>query len=157
MKEVFFSLFILTTIAQAQEMPNATLKNLDGETISTSDLIKEDNVKVFSFWATWCAPCINELDTINEVYDDWQNETNVEIIAVSIDDSRTSKRIRPLVNGKKWSYNVLLDYNQDLKRALNISTVPLVVVVKNGKIVYRHNGYGPGAEDELLKVIKKHS
>lgn len=134
-----------------------SLKNLEGETISTAELAKSDDVKVFSFWATWCVPCINELDAISEVYEDWQDETNVEIIAVATDDTRTKKRIRPMVNGKSWEYTVLLDDNQDLKRALNISTIPHVVVVKNGKIVYRHTGYTPGAEEELYEVIKKHS
>lgn len=158
MKTILPLIFCLFTIAiSAQEMPKMSLKNLEGETISTAELAKSDNVKVFSFWATWCVPCINELDAISEVYEDWQDETNVEIIAVATDDTRTKKRIRPMVNGKSWEYTVLLDDNQDLKRALNISTIPHVVVVKNGKIVYRHTGYTPGAEEELYEVIKKHS
>jgi thiol-disulfide isomerase/thioredoxin len=158
MKTILPFIFCLFTISIfAQEMPNMSLKNLEGETISTADLAKSDDVKVFSFWATWCVPCINELDAISEVYEDWQDETNVEIIAVATDDTRTKKRIRPMVNGKSWEYTVLLDDNQDLKRALNISTIPHVIVVKNGKIVYRHTGYTPGAEEELYEVIKKHS
>jgi len=158
MKTILPLIFCLFTIAiSAQEMPKMSLKNLEGETISTAELAKSDDVKVFSFWATWCVPCINELDAISEVYEDWQDETNVEIIAVATDDTRTKKRIRPMVNGKSWEYTVLLDDNQDLKRALNISTIPHVVVVKNGKIVYRHTGYTPGAEEELYEVIKKHS
>lgn len=158
MKTILPFIFCLFTIAvSAQEIPKMSLKNLEGETVSTAELAKSDDVKVFSFWATWCVPCINELDAISEVYEDWQDETNVEIIAVATDDTRTKKRIRPMVNGKSWEYTVLLDDNQDLKRALNISTIPHVVVVKNGKIVYRHTGYTPGAEEELYEVIKKHS
>lgn len=158
MKTILPFIFCLFTIViSAQEMPKMSLKNLEGETISTAELAKSDEVKVFSFWATWCVPCINELDAISEVYEDWQDETNVEIIAVATDDTRTKKRIRPMVNGKSWEYTILLDDNQDLKRALNISTIPHVVVVKNGKIVYRHTGYTPGAEEELYEVIKKHS
>lgn len=158
MKTILPFIFCLFTIAvSAQEIPKMSLKNLEGETVSTAELAKSDDVKVFSFWATWCVPCINELDAISEVYEDWQDETNVEIIAVATDDTRTKKRIRPMVNGKSWEYTILLDDNQDLKRALNISTIPHVVVVKNGKIVYRHTGYTPGAEEELYEVIKKHS
>lgn len=153
---IFF--FITLFNINAQEVPNVTLKNIEGETLTVKDLVNDDSsIKVFSFWATWCVPCINELDTINEVYEDWQEETNVEIIAVSIDDSRTSKRIRPLVNGKGWKYQILLDSNQDFKRALNISTVPHLIVVKNGEIVFRHSGYNPGDEEQLLEVIKSHS
>ena len=103
----------------SQNLPNINLKNLNGKSVNVQKLTKSKNVKVLAFWATWCVPCINELDAISEVYEDWQDETNVELIAISTDDSRTKKRIRPLVNGKDWTYEILLDDNQDLKRALH--------------------------------------
>lgn len=141
----------------AQDIPNITLETLDGHAISTTDVLKSDTIQILSFWATWCVPCINELDAISDVYSDWQDETNVELFAISTDDSRTQKRVKPLVNGKGWEYKILLDENQELKRALNIATLPHVIVVKNGKIIYRHSGYTPGAEDELFEIIQKHS
>ncbi|WP_274475309.1 TlpA family protein disulfide reductase [Mangrovimonas aestuarii] len=156
MKQLFTALLGLAftaTFAQGQ-MPNITLSTLDGDTFNVSEVANSDTIKVFSFWATWCVPCINELDTINDVYTDWQDETNVEIIAIATDDARTKKRVSPLVNGKNWDYTIVLDDNQDLMRALNITTVPHVVVVKNGEIIYRHTGYSPGAEDELYEVIQ---
>ena len=82
--------------------------------------IDDDKITVLSFWATWCVPCINELDAISDIYEEWQEDLNVEVIAVSTDDSRTQKRIRPMINGKGWEYKILLDKNNDLKRALNI-------------------------------------
>ena len=112
---------------------------------------------VLVFWATWCVPCINELDAISDVYEDWQEETSVDLIAISTDDSRTQKRIKPMINGKGWEYQILLDKNQELKRALNITLIPHVVVLKGNEIVYRHTGFAPGAEDELYEMIKKHS
>ena len=99
----------------------------------------------------------DEVHTCQQCYEEWQEETNVAIIAISTDDSRTKKRVIPLVNGKDWDYEILLDDNQELKRALNISVMPYVIVVKNGEIVYQHTGYTPGSEDELYEVIKKHS
>jgi len=159
MKNSYLLLICLTIFkfGNTQELPNITLKSIDDKTVSIQELANSDTVKVFSFWATWCVPCINELDAISEVYDEWQEETNVEIIAISTDDSRTKKRVIPLVNGKGWEYQILLDDNQDLKRALNIAVLPYVIVVKNGEIVYQHTGYTPGSEDALYEVIKKHS
>lgn len=158
MKNVLLFICLLTfTFLNAQELPNITLKDTEGKSVSIKELSNSDNIKVFSFWATWCVPCINELDAINEVYEDWQDETNVEIIAVSTDDSRTKKRVIPMVNGKGWEYQILIDDNQELKRALNITILPYVIVVKNGKIVYQHSGYTPGGEDDLYEVIKEHS
>ncbi|CAM4075306.1 MULTISPECIES: TlpA family protein disulfide reductase [Flavobacterium] len=152
-----FLLFILFTanisLAQ-QDFPKITLKNLNNQNINTSDFNKNDRLYVYSFWATWCAPCIQELESISDVYDDWKSELDLEIIAVATDDSRTEKRVKPMINGKGWEYTFLLDTNQDLKRKLSIANIPYLVVVKNGKIVYIQNGHTPGAEDELLETLK---
>lgn len=133
------------------------MTTLDGQPINSSELATDDNVVVLSLWATWCVPCIKELDAISEIYPDWQAETNVELYAISIDDSRGVKRVRPMVNGKGWDYTVLLDTNNDFKRAIGAATVPLTLLVKNNKIVYRHSGYSPGAEYELYEKIKEFS
>lgn len=137
-----------------QEFPAVNVKSIDGETITTSSFSEKDKLYVFSFWATWCAPCIQELEAISEVYEDWKTQLNVEIIAVATDDSRTQKRVKPLVNGKGWNYTILLDSNQDLKRKLSIANIPYLVVVKNNQIVFIQNGHTPGAEEELLAKLK---
>ncbi len=150
MKKIVFLLLIATSFAFSQKkLPNLKLKDINGKTVSLSDVTKDKTV-VLSFWATWCGPCVNELDAIAEQYEDLQDD-GFELIAVSIDDSRTKSRIKPLVNGKDWEYTILLDTNQELKRSLNIVNVPYVVIVKNGEIVYTHSGYNPGSEEEIIK------
>ncbi len=159
MKQILILLTLcMATFTYAQdELPNVRLETLDGATRTLNELASDGNVKIVSLWATWCVPCLKELDAINEVYEDWQDETNVELIAVSVDDSRTVKRVKPLINGKAWDYTILLDTNNDLKRALGAATVPLTLLVKDGKIVYRHSGYNPGAEYELDEKVQEHS
>lgn len=159
MKKFVTALILMVSfnlIAQ-DSLPTSEITTLDG-TATTLQKISEDNdLYVVSLWATWCVPCKNELDAINEVYVDWQDETNVKVFAISVDDSRTVSRVKPMINGKAWDFTILLDTNNDLKRELGASTVPLTIIVKDGKIVYRHSGYTPGAEDELFEEIKKHS
>lgn len=159
MKKLIFTLTLLVSfLVNAQNnIPNTPLKTLDGETTNLQDISKNNQLIVVSLWATWCVPCKNELDAISEVYSDWQDETNVTLYAVSVDDSRTVKRVKPLINGKDWDYKILLDTNNDLKRALGAATVPLTLIIKNGEIVYRHSGYTPGSEDDLYEELKKHS
>jgi len=152
---IVFTLGLFSLNAQ-NSLPALTLKTMNGKTINTSELSKDGPI-VIALWATWCVPCKNELDAISGVYEDWQDETNIKLYAVSVDDSRTVKRVKPLVNGKGWEYDVLLDTNHDLKRALGVSTVPVTLIVKDNKIVYRHSGYTPGAEDDLFEEIKKHT
>jgi thiol-disulfide isomerase/thioredoxin len=158
MKSFFLTVFFFVSffaIAQKQ-MPSVSLKSNDNKSYNVkNDFSEKDKIYVFTFWATWCAPCLNELDAIKELYKDWTKELDMEVIAVSIDDTRTQKRVKPLLNGKNWPYKVLLDTNQDLKRALSIANVPYTVVVKNQKIVYVHNGYSQGAEKELFIKLKQ--
>ncbi len=153
----FIVLAFFASLTNAQNtLPNLTLKNINGKKIELNNISKNKTI-VISLWATWCVPCKNELDAISDVYEDWQDETDVTLYAISVDDSRTVKRVKPLVNGKGWEYEVLLDTNNDLKRALGAATVPLTLIVKNNKILYRHSGYTPGAEDELFEEIKKYT
>jgi thiol-disulfide isomerase/thioredoxin len=148
--------FSLVTFAQ-EELPNVDLETLDGASTTIQEAANKDGVTIVSLWATWCVPCIKELDAISDIYDEWIEETGVTLIAVSVDDSRTVKRVKPLINGKGWEYEILLDTNNDLKRALGASSVPLTIVIKDNKIVYRHSGYNPGAENELYEKVKEFS
>lgn len=156
MKYLYLSLWLITSMAWAQkEMPRVQLKALDTKTYDLSESFAEqDKIYVFAFWATWCVPCINELDAIRDNYAAWQQELDLEVIAVSIDDSKTAKRVTPLVKGRNWPYNVLLDANQDAKRLMGVANVPYTVVVKNKKIVYIHNGYNQGNEQALFDKLK---
>lgn len=159
MKKIIFLFCFLVSISaiSQNELPNIDVKTVDGKNVNIKEITDKDNVVIISLWATWCLPCIKELDAISEVYEDWQEETNVELIAVSVDNSRTVKRVKPLINGKGWEYTVLLDSNNDLKNALGAATVPLTLLVKDNKIVFRHSGYNPGAEIELYEKIKEYS
>ena len=156
MKNLLF-LFLLTSfnLFAQNNLPDLSLPNLEGKKISLkNDFSEKDKLYVFSFWATWCAPCINELDELNDIQEEWKKDVNFEIIAVSTDDSRTQKRVKPLINGKGWEYKILLDTNQDFKRALSIVNIPYTIVVKNNQIVHIQNGYVPGSEEELYKKLK---
>ena len=136
-------------------MPDLNLSALDGKNISLkNDFAEKDKLYIFSFWASWCAPCINELDEMNEIQAEWKKTINFEVIAVATDDTRTQKRVKPLVSGKEWEYTILLDTNQDFKRALSIVNIPYTIVVKNNKIVHIQNGYVPGNEVDLFEKLK---
>jgi thiol-disulfide isomerase/thioredoxin len=138
------------------DLPSVELKDLEGKTINIQDYGSNGKITVVSFWATWCGPCIKELDNINELYEDWVEEYGIEMVAVTVDDARNIPKVKPLVNGKGWPYKILLDENKDLSRALNVQNPPMTFLInKEGKIVYKHVGYTEGAEYKLLEEIKK--
>ncbi len=159
MKNFFYllALIISFNLSAQENLPTSKIETLDGTTTTLQEISEKNDLFVVSLWATWCVPCKNELDAINDVYPDWQEETNVKVFAISVDDSRTVSRVKPLINGKAWEFTILLDTNNDLKRELGAATVPLTLIIKKGQVVYRHSGYTPGAEDALFEEIKKHN
>ena len=144
-------------MAQNAKLPdNVTLKTLDGKTVTSSVIQNDGKPLIISFWATWCGPCRNELNTIREVYDEWVEETGVKLIAISIDNTRTSAKVKPLVESSEWPYEVYLDQNMDFAHALNIGQDPphTFVVNGDGEIVWQHKGFQPGAEEELIEQVR---
>ncbi|MGB0424786.1 MAG: peroxiredoxin family protein, partial [Flavobacteriales bacterium] len=99
------------SFAQTGQIPSVKLKDIEGNTINTADLVKDGKPIIISFWATWCSPCKRELNSYAEYYEDWQDETGVTIVAVSIDDQRSVGRVAPYVNSVEWDYTILLDTN----------------------------------------------
>ena len=85
-----------------------------------------------------------------------RDETGVKLVAVSIDDSRSMSKVAPYVNAlPDWEYEIYLDPNSDLKRAMGVPYPHTFLLNKENKIVWQHKGYIEGDEIELYKEIKK--
>lgn len=159
-KLLFFIALLSSISVIAQEgsntVPAVKVQKLDGGTFNTGDLENDGNPIIINFWATWCSPCKRELNNIAEMYEDWQDETGVKIVAISIDDARNMAKVAPYVNGKAWEYEVYIDPNGDFKRALGVNNVPHTFLVNgDGSIVWQHNSYSEGDEYELFELVKK--
>jgi len=141
---------------QGNKLPSVNIKTLEGETFNIQNIDNDGNPILISFWALWCKPCKKELDAYNDNYEDWQEETGVKIYAVSIDDARSTAKVLPFVNGKSWEFDVLLDPNGDLKRALSVNMIPHTFILDGeGNIVYQHTSYYEGLEDEIFELVEK--
>ena len=159
MKKTFLIIAValmgIITTAYAQ-LPAVTLKTMDGKTIRTDTLTNNGKPFIIDFFATWCKPCNRELTAISEVYDEWQEETGVKVIAVSIDQAQNINKVKPLVGNHGWEYEVLLDPNSDFLRAVGGQMIPYTLIVDGkGKVVYKHSGYTDGAETELIEKVRE--
>ena len=138
------------------ELPSVLLKDVNGNTVNTAELSNDGKPMVISFWATWCKPCKRELKAISEVYPDWQAETGVKLVAVSIDEAQNAAKVKPLVDGMNWEYEVLLDPNGEFKRQMGVSDVPHAFIVDGqGNVVWSHKGYVDGGEEEIIEELRK--
>ena len=122
MKKIFYTLLVALFSFQVtaqnhtaetenlKKLPSVKLVDMKGKAVNTAELTANGPV-IISFWATWCAPCKKELNTVNELYADWVEETGVTLVAVAIDDEKTKSQVPVYVNGKAWDYVVLMDPN----------------------------------------------
>jgi len=159
---ILLALFIGLTLfsqegtKQGQKLPSIDLKTAEGEPFNTADISNDGKPIILSFWALWCKPCIKELNTISDVYPDWQDETGVKLVAVSIDDARSSSKVKPFADGNDWDYEVLLDANGDFKRAMNVNMIPHTFVLDGeGRVVWQHTSFSEGGELQLIETVRK--
>ena len=155
-KLILLALLLMTSIVAQAQLPSVQLKDLKGKTVNTAKLSNDGKPFIISFFATWCKPCNRELNAIHEVYADWQDETGVKVICVSIDQAQNINKVKPLVDGNGWEYEVLLDPNGDFRRAMGVQTIPHVFVIDGkGKIADSRSGYTDGWEEHLIVNVRE--
>ncbi len=157
MKKIILALIALVLVLPSMaELPSVQLKDINGNSVNTAELNNDGKPFVISFFALWCKPCRRELKAIHDVYPDWQDETGVKVIAVSIDEAQNEQKVKPMVEGSGWEYEVLLDPNGEFKRQLGVTDIPHVFIVDGkGNIVWNHKGYVDGGEEEIIEKVRE--
>ena len=132
--------------------PNFKLPNLEGETVSLSDL--RGKPVMLNFWATWCPPCREEMPFIQQVYEQWSDKGLV-VLAINLGES--SAKVKEFMQSYGLSFPVLLDTKEDVAQKYNIRGIPTTVFIdKNGIIQVRITGAFPNKaaiENKLGKII----
>jgi cytochrome c biogenesis protein CcmG, thiol:disulfide interchange protein DsbE len=156
---LLLTILLIISTASAQtptKLPHVLVTTLEGGQVDVASLSNAGNPMVISLWATWCAPCKQELAAIAEDYGMWQARTGVKVIAISIDDARTTARVGPYVSSQGWEFEIYLDPAGELMRSLPVSSIPCTLLLNgNGEVVWQHKGYMPGDEKELFRKIKE--
>jgi len=132
--------------------PNFKVENLDGDIVELNAEVGEGPI-LLSFWATWCKPCIEELNEYKKIYEEYKDK-GFKMFAISTDDERTVAKVKPFVKSKDFKFPVLLDTNSDVARLYYAQSVPYSVILnKKGMIIYSHLGYMRGDEVKVKEII----
>jgi thiol-disulfide isomerase/thioredoxin len=94
-------------------------------------------VVFFNLWATWCPPCVAEMPAIQELYDEYKDNDNVEFVLVSNEDLET---ISKFIKKKGFTFPVYMNQYR-LPDAFQTNSIPTTFVIsKSGKIVINQVG-----------------
>ena len=153
---VHFSIMSQDEASQASGIPEGTLKTLNGADFSSEEMSNGGNPFLIFFWKSCCKSNLTFMDAMHDIYSDLVDDYNIKVYAISIDDSRSSANIKPYVNGKGWEFDVLLDVNGDLKRAMNVNLTPHYMLFDgNRRMVWKKVGFVEGDEYEVEEVLSK--
>ena len=132
--------------------PNFKLEDLDGNTVELNSELGDGPV-LLSFWATWCKPCLEELNEYKKIYGEYKDK-GFKMYAISTDDEKTVAKVKPFVKSKNYEFPILLDTNSDVARLYYAKPVPYSVILdKKGFIIYSHLGYMKGDEVKVKELI----
>lgn len=146
---------LFLSAAQAEVLegpaPDFTLKSRSGENIKLSEL--RGDVVMINFWASWCAPCRQEMPLLEEMSKKY-SDLGFTLLGVNVeeDSSQADKLLREV----PVSFPILFDNKNDVTKLYEVVAMPSTVMVdRDGNMRYLHRGYLPGYEAEYVKQIKE--
>jgi len=130
--------------------PDFTLRNLNGNLEGLSKF--KDKVVILNFWATWCAPCLEEMPAFEKLYRRYRSQ-GLTVIAVSLDKGDTSK-VEKFVDEHSLTFPVLLDLDGIAERVYPSFTIPFTYVIdKKGRIAARVDGAKNWSSNETFAAL----
>lgn len=131
--------------------PDFVITTLDGRTLDSTVLYGTKPVSI-TLWATWCQPCLLEIPVIQKLYD--QYGTEIEFIAISLDDPKAAAAVTKMVEQRKITYPVAHDTAMKVAKDFQAMSIPLTLFVdREGRLVERLEGFG--GEAHLIKAFEK--
>lgn len=140
---------IWTSVQSIGQEPVFQLQDIHNEWKEFED-VKGEKLTVIDFWATWCQPCVRSIPELNKIAIEMEDK-GVKFVGISIDGPRNQSKILPFVSSMGIEYTILKDINSEVMSEMNVTSVPtLLIIDKEGEIVYTHEGFRPG-DDKVIK------
>lgn len=140
-------------IAAGEKATDFTLENLQGEKVTLSAF--RGKVVFLNIWATWCPPCREEMPSLETLYDDFKNHKDFVMLAVS-QDIKGRKAVLPYIHKHGYRFEVLLDPDNKVGEAYDVSGVPETFIIdQKGRIVAHHMGAFNWARPDVKNALEE--
>jgi peroxiredoxin len=131
--------------------PDFTLRGTDGTNLRLHE--QRGQVVLMNFWATWCAPCRQEMPHLNRLYDKYR-ASGFMLLGVNVDDD--ARKAADVAAKLGVKFPVLLDTDKRVSRAYDVNAMPSTVVIdRDGKLRHTHRGYRDGYEDLYERQVRE--
>ena len=139
-------------IAVGAVAPDFSFPDLEGKTISLSDY--KGKLVLLNIWATWCRPCVDEMPSIEKLYNKFKQE-DFKILAVSI-DTQGKKAVDPFMKFHELTFTALLDPRGTIQRAYRATGIPESFIIdKNGIIIDKVIGGIDWSSPKIFQFFKE--
>jgi len=130
--------------------PKFTLRNLQGNLEGIDDY--KDKIIIVNFWATWCAPCLEEMPAFEKLYRRYRSQ-GLTVLAVSLDKGDSTK-VKKFVDTNSLTFPVLLDLDGVAEKLYPSFTIPFTYVIdKKGRVAARVDGAKNWASNETFAAL----
>ena len=138
-----------TSAHEGGRAPSFHLKTDQGRVVSPEDF--GGKVLVLNFWASWCAPCVREIPSLNEFQRQFRDQ-GVVVVAVSIDKNET--KYRNFLNRFRVSFETARDPSADISDSYGTFQIPETYIIKDGKVMRKLISEQNWVSDDSIQFIK---
>ena len=112
-------------------------------------------VVILSFWASWCPPCLKDLDTLATA-DDALRKEGIRVVAINVDRAHELSTVEKLVETRSWEFPVVLDSTQRaLGSYFSTKSVPVSAVIDaDGVLQELHLSWDDGDAEQLIEEAR---
>ncbi len=131
--------------------PDFALKTPGGENARLSEYRGE--VVMINFWASWCAPCRQEMPLLEELYAQYQ-PLGFTILGVNVEQD--SSKALAMLEDIPVSFPIMLDTQSTVSKLYNVVAMPTSILIdRDGNMRYLHHGYKPGYEEQYQQQVRE--
>lgn len=150
---VFLFLLLIPVKSFSQYFNDFEKEDLLGNEIKLSKLLEKGPVMI-SFWATWCAPCKEEMKKMQPIYEKYKDQ-GFTYLAINQDNQKSISKVKSFINANNYTFPVVLDLDKHIFEDYNGIGLPYSLIINSDKkITAKHLGYITGDEVKIEKEIK---